>query len=62
MLSILSIKVHPAFLESFLPPVSVPGAQSWKNDAIPPTGFNSLDTNSKHFPRVFVYCPKYYTT
>ena len=57
MLSILSIKVQPAFLESFSPPVSVLGAQSWKNDAIPPKLFNSLETNSKHFPRVFVYCP-----
>ena len=35
MLSILSIKVQPAFLESFSPPVSVLGAQSRKNDAIP---------------------------
>ena len=30
----------------YLPPVSVPGAQSRKNDAIPPKWFNSLDTNS----------------
>ena len=30
----------------FVPPVSVSGAQSWKNDAIPPKWFNSLDTNS----------------
>ena len=28
------------------PPVSVLGAQSWKNDAIPPKRFDSLDTNS----------------
>ena len=27
-------------------PVSVPGAKSRKNDAIPPKWFNSLDTNS----------------
>ena len=29
------------------PPVSVPGAQSLKNNAILPKWFNSLDTNSR---------------
>ena len=35
MLSILSAKAHLAFLDGFLPPINVPGAQSWKNDTIP---------------------------
>jgi hypothetical protein len=30
----------------YLPPVSVPGAQSWKNNVIPQSTLNSLDTHS----------------
>ena len=34
-------------IKVYLPPVSVPGAQSWKNEAISQKWFNSLDTNSR---------------
>ena len=33
-------------MKVYVPPLSVPGAQSRKNDAILPKWFNSLDTNS----------------
>ena len=35
MLSILSTKALPAFLDDFSPPICVPGAQSCKNNVIP---------------------------
>jgi hypothetical protein len=37
-----------------MPPVSVPGAQSRKNHAISPKGFNSLDTNSRIFLKILI--------
>ena len=35
-----------AYTKVYLPPVSVPAAQSREKDAIPPKWFNSLGTNS----------------
>ena len=39
------------------PPVSVPGAQSRKNDAIAPKSLNSLDTNLELQIRALKNCP-----
>ena len=36
----------------YVPPASVSGAQSWKNNVIPPKWFNSLDTNSTSIPNL----------